>query len=74
LDQVEPKSNGRHVTMKVSEKGAITFRQVPGTSAKFGMTLYVETVEWLYANVKTVTQFIKDNNGNLSRKNSQPAE
>lgn len=60
--------NGREVTMKVSEKGACTFRGVPGTSGKFGMTLYPETLEWLYANQKRVEQFIKDNDSKLSRK------
>ena len=34
------------------------------------VTLYVETVEWLYANDKDVKQWIKDNNANLSRKHS----
>ncbi len=59
-------------TLKVSQKGAIQFRGVPGISVKFGLTLYGKTLEWLYANRETVERFIADHRDELAW--SKPAK
>lgn len=59
-------SNG--MSLKVSEKGAISVRGIKGISVKFGLTLYAVAFEELFANKDKIEAFIKANNGKLSRK------
>jgi hypothetical protein len=54
--------------MKVTEKGCVQFRGVPGVSVKFGATHYVSFVEWVLDHAQVVKDFIKANEGKLSRK------
>ncbi len=54
--------------MKVTEKGCVQFRGVPGVSVKFGATHYVSFVEWVLDHAQLVRDFIKDNDAKLARK------
>jgi hypothetical protein len=62
-----------HPSLKVSEKGGIQFRSVPGASIKFGLTLFAETVVWLYDNREEVEAFMRKNAGSLSFKGERGA-
>ncbi len=53
-------------TMKVSEKGALTFRGVPGTHHLFGLSIYAKGVEFLFAHKAQIEAFIKANHAKLS--------
>jgi hypothetical protein len=59
-------SNG--ISLKVSEKGAVSIRGIKGVSVKFGLTLYAAALEDLFANKDKIEAFIKANNPKLSRK------
>ena len=50
-----------NVTMKVSEKGCVTFRGIPGGNVRYGFSPRRETLEWLYANQEKVEAFLKGN-------------
>lgn len=64
---LEPAPRGRvQFSMKVSEKGAITFRGVPGTHHSFGLTLYGKTIEFLFSHKEEIEQFIAANRETLS--------
>lgn len=56
------------VVIYPSEKGGIHFQGVPGTSAKWGMTLYMSTFEWIIENSDAIMSFILDNQDKLSTK------
>jgi hypothetical protein len=53
-------------TMKVSEKGCISFRGVPGTNGKFGLTLYAKSVQFLFAKRNEIEAWVKAHNAQLS--------
>lgn len=54
--------------LKITEKGCLGMRGVPGTNVKFGLSLYATTVEWILDNADTLKQFISDNGDRLARK------
>ena len=60
--------HGNGISLKVSEKGAVSIRGIKGISVKFGLTLYAVALEDLFANKDKIEAFIKANNGKLSRK------
>ena len=72
LNSMEQRSAGPF-TMKVSEKGAITFRGVPGASVKFGMTLYAKGVQFILDHEKEIRAFIEKNKGQLSWEKAKAA-
>lgn len=53
-------------SMKVSEKGCVSFRGVPGTNGKFGLTLYAKSVQFLFSHQKDIEAFIAKNKAALS--------
>lgn len=55
--------------LKVSEKGCLQMRGVPGAPVAFGITLYVEAVEFILDHADAIRAFVKANNAKLSRKN-----
>lgn len=59
---------GGAFTIKVSEKGCVQMRGVPGTNVKFGFTLYATTIQWLYKpeNAEKILKFVADNAKSLS--------
>lgn len=59
---------GGAFSMKVSEKGAVSLRGVPGCNIRFGLTLYAEALEFLFSHREQIERFIADNHGKLSRK------
>ena len=59
---------GRAMTMKVAPKGGITFHHVKGTHHSFGLTLFAETLEQLFAHRVEIEKFIQANVKTLSRK------
>lgn len=63
-----PSGGAAPFTIKVSEKGAIQMRGVPGASVKFGLTLYASAIEFLFANRERIEKFIADNSADISRK------
>jgi hypothetical protein len=73
LTALEPVVARAPFVMKVSEKGCITFRGVPGTHHSFGLSLYAEGVEYLLAKATEIKAFIAKNNGALSRKDRSAA-
>ena len=58
--------------MKVTEKGCLQFRGVPGVNVKFGLSLYVEAVEFLLDHQAEIKRYIGAQNGKLSRKRPIP--
>jgi len=64
---------GGRPSLKVSEKGAVSFRQIPGASVRFGLTLYAETILWLYENQDAVRGFVRENTKQLSWKRAAAA-
>ena len=65
LSAIAPARESR-VTMKVSEKGCVTFRNMPGASVKFGLSLYPETLKTLFAQREAIEAFIVENASALS--------
>jgi hypothetical protein len=61
-------AGGQRFTLKVSEKGCVHIRGVRGISSKFGLSLYVEALEDLFAKRPEIEQFVKANAAKLSRK------
>lgn len=49
------------VRINVSEKGAVHFQGMPGTSGKYGLTLYPTTIGWLYTHLDEVSLWIDEN-------------
>jgi hypothetical protein len=66
LVQQARKSSGGAPRMKVSDKGGVTFRGVVGTNAKFGVTLYPVTLQWLFANREQIEAFLEQHRDQLS--------
>lgn len=64
--QLESLAPSAPFSMKVSEKGAITFRGVPGSHHLFGLSIYAKGVEFLLAHKAEIEGFIKANHGKLS--------
>ena len=60
------KASGGAPRMKVSDKGGVTFRGVVGTNAKFGVTLYPVTLQWLFANREQIEAFLEQHRDQLS--------
>jgi hypothetical protein len=60
--------SGGKPSLKVSEKGAVSFRQIPGSSVRFGLTLYAETLLWLFENQDAVKTFVREHLDTLSWK------
>lgn len=52
------------VRINVSEKGAVHFQGMPGTSGKYGLTLYPTTIGWLFTHKQEVTDWIDANEEN----------
>ena len=69
LARLDAKGN-KGATMKVSEKGCITFRGIPGISVKYGMSPRVETLEWLYAHEKEVRAFVSENRALIEKRSA----
>jgi len=59
------------VTMKVSEKGCVTFRGVPGANVQYGLSLRKETIAWLYASKKEVEEFVRKNAAELEKRSEE---
>lgn len=45
-------------SIKLSDRGAVQFRGLPGVSAQFGLTLYAAALETLFARKDQIEQFI----------------
>ena len=74
LASIEVKNgNGAPFTMKVSEKGAVSFRGVPGTHHMFGLTMYAKGVQFLIAHQKEIEAFIEKNKAVLSWEKAKAA-
>jgi hypothetical protein len=55
-------------SMKVSEKGAVSMKGIPGTHSRMGLTLYVEALEFLLDRADEIRGWIKQHDHKLSRK------
>lgn len=66
LDKAKAKGNGQSYTVKVSEKGCVQLRGVPGASIRFGLSLYPKTIQWLYEHKEELEKFIETNKDSLS--------
>jgi len=62
------------VTMKVSEKGCVTFRGMPGANVRYGFSPRRETLEWLYANRDKVEAFLKQNEKEIRKRSDASRE
>jgi len=58
-------------SMKVSEKGCVTFRGLKGVSVKFGLSLYPATLQALYAKKDEIEKFMESNRAALSWEKSK---
>ena len=63
-------ASGANVTMKVSEKGCITFRGLPGANVRYGFSPRKETLEWLYANREKVEAFLEKNKAEIAERSA----
>ena len=67
-------TSGANVTMKVSEKGCVTFRGLPGANVRYGFSPRRETLEWLYANKAKVEAFLKQNSKEITKRSDASRE
>ena len=72
------KSGGGQFSMKVSEKGCVSFRGMKGISVKFGLSLYPATLQALFARKEEIEKFMEANRASLSweksPKDDKPAD
>lgn len=74
LDAAKATGGGQAASLKVSEKGCVQFRGVPGISIRFGLSLYPKTIEWILDNADALREFIKNNHSKLSWSKAQSDE
>jgi hypothetical protein len=66
LESLTPSRAVNGFSMKVSEKGAIAFRGIPGSHHVFGTTLYAKGVLCLLEHEKEIRAFVESNRARLS--------
>lgn len=57
-------------SMKVSEKGCVTFRGIPGANIRYGFSPRRETLEYLFAHEQQITEFIKKNRVEIDKRSA----
>ena len=58
-------------SMKVSEKGCVTFRGVPGANVQYGLSLRKESLKHLFTNRVKIEQFVKDNEKEIDKRSAE---
>lgn len=66
ISAVQSAGNGKTYDVGVSEKGCVSFKRVPGTNGKFGLSMYPVTLQWLFAHREEIEKFMEDNKAKLS--------
>jgi hypothetical protein len=69
-ETISYKDNGKEklVRLYISDKGGVHFQGMPGTSAKWGITLYASTISFIIENQDKIIEFMDANSSKLSVK------